>query len=96
MKEELLQLFKGLGVAIAATATAFAMMPSASGAAQADTMSAPPGSRSRELQLEPHQEHHRREPHDQKGDQPEVRTGCELLVHRVERHGCVHAVVGGV
>ncbi|MDQ0745784.1 hypothetical protein QF034_000015 [Streptomyces africanus] len=37
-----MQLFKGLGMAIAATAAAFAMMPSASAAAQADTMSAPP------------------------------------------------------
>lgn len=40
MKEEPLQLFKGLGVAIGATAAAFAMMPPASAAAQADTISA--------------------------------------------------------
>lgn len=37
-----MQLFKRLGVAISATAAAFAMVPSASAAVQADTMSAPP------------------------------------------------------
>ncbi|MGX1567095.1 hypothetical protein [Streptomyces sp. NPDC055509] len=36
-----MQLFKGLGVTIAATAAAFAMLPAASATAQADTVSAP-------------------------------------------------------
>ncbi len=40
-KEKTLRLSKRLGAAAAATAAVFAMMPSASAAAHADTMSAP-------------------------------------------------------